>query len=86
MRSVISRDGGTPIEAAVVVEHMPAEHRASHRTARNWGQYPANGAILVLMNPDEADEHCAADEYDRIVRDASVHDHCSLPEFDAVSS
>ena len=64
----------------VVVEVMPYHLRATHRAAHNWGVYPHNGAERVLMDPDEADEHCASDEYDFVVRDAEVHDYATLPE------
>lgn len=56
----------------VVFERMPDCHRSSHRAARNWGVYPANGAERVLMLREDAEAAAAddADEYDHIVRDA----------------
>lgn len=65
----------------VVVEHMPATWRESHRGARDWGQYPSNGAVRVLMTREDAEELVEADsdEYDRILRDATVSDMTRYP-------
>jgi len=57
-----------------LVETMPDCHRGSHREARNWGVYPANGAerhwrclsdaaCIVADDPDE---------YDSIVHELDV--------------
>ena len=65
----------------VVVEHMPAAWRESHRAARNWGQYPANGAVRVLMTREDAEELVEADSdgYDHILRDATLSDMTRYP-------
>jgi hypothetical protein len=58
-----------------VVETMPEHLRESHRSARNFGVWPHNGAERVLMTHDAAamvDED--ADGYTRIVRAATVED------------
>jgi hypothetical protein len=53
----------------VTVEEMPNHLRSSHRTAGNWGVYPANGATRRKVSRREADEivEADADEYDHIV-------------------
>ena len=52
----------------VLIETMPEELRASHRAARNWGEYPHNGAERRRVPLDEAKEIEEADpEYDHIV-------------------
>ena len=72
----------------VVVERMPDYLRDSHRAARNWGRYPANGAERVIVErsateqwthgvDDDGDDAWAsieADEYDHIVCDATTAD------------
>ena len=60
----------------VVVEHMPESWRESHRAARNWGQYPSNGAVRVVMAREDADELIGRDidGYDCILRDATISD------------
>ena len=65
----------------VVVEHMSAAWRESHRGNRNWGVYPSNGAVRVLMTREDAEELVEADsdEYDRILRDATVSDMTRYP-------
>lgn len=57
----------------VVVEHMPAYYRESHRAAHNWGTYPHNGAERYLMPRKDAEivVKLDSDGYDRIVRDAA---------------
>ena len=64
----------------VVVEHMSAAWRESHRGG-DWGQYPYNGAVRVLMTREDAEELVEADsdEYDRILRDATVSDMTRYP-------
>lgn len=44
-----------------VVQTMPQEHRASHRAAGNWGRYPHNGAVRVIMEAEEAASLIACD-------------------------
>jgi hypothetical protein len=63
-------------EDLVVLESMPEQHRASHRAARNFGVYPANGAERYVMPRVEAEEVVESDEdgYDRVVRDATPAD------------
>ncbi len=46
----------------VIVEVMPDHLRGSHRAARNWGQYPFNGAERQRMNRTEAEELVRNDE------------------------
>lgn len=59
-------------ERLVVLESMPAQYRDSHRAARNWGSYPANGAQRFVLPRVDAEEIVESDSdgYDRIVRDA----------------
>lgn len=56
-----------------LVETMPDCHRESHREARNWGTFPANGAerhwrclndaaCIVADDPDEYDNIVRRDE------------------------
>lgn len=56
-----------------LIEIMPEYHRASHRAARNWGVYPANGAERYLVSSDEflPDD---GGEYNRVVREATADD------------
>lgn len=65
----------------VVIETMPDCWRASHRAARNWGRYPANGSERTLVTRAEAEEivDADADGYDHIVRDATREDARSVP-------
>ncbi len=59
----------------VVVETMPEYIRASHQAARNWGSYPANGAERSVMSREDAESLVDEDDdYDHIVRDATVKD------------
>lgn len=57
-----------------LVETMPEHLVASHKQARNWGEYPLNGAEREWMTEDEAEEivESDADGYARIVRTAEV--------------
>ncbi|OFW65949.1 MAG: hypothetical protein A2Y74_05295 [Actinobacteria bacterium RBG_13_63_9] len=57
----------------VLVETMPAHLRDSHRTCRNWGEYPGNGAVRTRRNLAEAAEIAAADdEYDHLVAGSEI--------------
>ena len=60
----------------VIIETMPDCHRASHRAARNWGTYPANGATQEVMLREDAEQIVADDEdgYAEIVGDADHDD------------
>ena len=52
----------------VLVEVMPAHYRESHRAAGNWGQFPFNGAVRMLV--DEAEAEALLDDpdgYNRIL-------------------
>lgn len=54
-----------------LLERMPECHRASHRAAKNWGEFPHNGAERVRMQLAEAERVSFADlEYDHIVADS----------------
>jgi hypothetical protein len=54
-----------------LLERMAERHRASHRAARNWGEYPANGAERVRMPIQMAERLSESDqEYDHIVPDS----------------
>lgn len=55
-----------------LIETMPDYLRASHRAARNWGTYPANGAERSIV--DEGDLPDGSDEYDHVVREATPAD------------
>lgn len=46
----------------VTIEEMPDCWRDTHREARNWGQYPLNGAERREVTREEAEEIIAADE------------------------
>ena len=37
---------------AVLIEYMPAQHRASHAAAGNMGRYPLNGARRVWASAE----------------------------------
>jgi hypothetical protein len=54
-----------------LIETMPEQHRASHRAADNWGRYPDNGAERLIVTENELPEQ---DEYDHLVRGATVKD------------
>ena len=54
--------GQVPLpQEQVTLETMPDCHRASHRAARNWGRYPANGAERSRVSREEAGAIVAAD-------------------------
>jgi hypothetical protein len=55
-----------------LIETMPAHLRESHRAARNWGIYPANGAERSIV--DEQGLPNEGDEYDHVVRVATPAD------------
>lgn len=55
-----------------LIETMPDHLRASHRAARNWGTYPANGAERSIVG--EAELPDGSDEYDHVVRVATAKD------------
>lgn len=55
-----------------LIETMPDHLRESHRAARNWGIYPANGAERSIV--DEASIPSDDAEYDHVVRVATPHD------------
>jgi hypothetical protein len=55
-----------------LVETMPEHLRSSHRAARNWGAYPANGAERSIVG--ECDLPDPDDEYDHVVREATPAD------------
>jgi hypothetical protein len=55
-----------------LIETMPAHLRDSHRAARNWGRYPANGAERSIV--DEGSLPDEDDEYDHVVREATERD------------
>lgn len=49
----------------VTVEWMPAHLRAAHAAADNWGSYPHNGAVRLLIASACADRlRCTGDDYD----------------------
>lgn len=51
-----------------VVETMPEHLRHDHRAARNWGQYPLNGAERSVVLTDDVDDYITDDgEYDHVV-------------------
>lgn len=54
-----------------LIETMPDQFRASHRAARNWGCYPANGAERSIVDESSLPE---SDEYDHVVRVATPAD------------
>lgn len=60
----------------VVLETMPACHRASRRFLYTWGNYPMNGAKRTVMPRNEAEDIVACDEdgYAHIVRTATEED------------
>lgn len=72
----VSSDSAALPADAVIVETMPDHLRGSHRAARNWGIYPHNGAERCIMSRADAEALCEADadEYDNIVRDATLAD------------
>jgi len=62
------------LAAFALVETMPEQHRESHRAARNWGTYPANGATREWMRTGDAEQTVEDDEddYAKIVRYADL--------------
>jgi hypothetical protein len=62
--------GSYSLSEYVLVETMPDHLRGSHRAARNFGAYPANGSIREWVNATEAEELVENDPdgYNRIVR------------------
>lgn len=60
----------------VLLERMPEHYRDSHRAARNWGRYPANGAIRVVVSTEWAEQDVSedGDGYNHVVRDADAGD------------
>lgn len=64
-----SLEGWTTHREFVLLEEMPAQHRASHRAAGNWGRYPGNGAVRRWCARDEAQLAIAGDpdKYAKIV-------------------
>lgn len=59
-------------EGDVVLETMPDQHRSSHRAANNFGSYPHNGAVRVVIDRESAETAVAIDPdgYTWIVREA----------------
>jgi hypothetical protein len=60
-----------------LIERMPAHLCASHRAAGNWGDYPHNGAVRVVVVGGAAlaaDCYLAHNGYDHAVRDATAAD------------
>jgi len=57
-----------------LVETMPDCHRESHRAARNWGSYPANGAERHWRCLADADAIVKddSDGYDHVVRELDI--------------
>jgi hypothetical protein len=58
----------------VTVETMPDHLRESHRAARNWGRYPANGAERTQVTREEAEEIVTddADGYAHIIESSDA--------------
>lgn len=68
-------------EHMVILETMPEQHRESHRAARNWGRYPANGAVRMVATIADASELVDSDPdgYTEIICDADLDDERRLP-------
>jgi hypothetical protein len=67
----------------VLIQVMPRHLIESHRKARNFGGYPANGAERYITTRECAAEVTADAEYDHVVRDATAEDlkkYQRLPE------
>lgn len=60
-------------EDAALVETMPEHLIASHKEARNFGVYPHNGAVRLVMSLSDF-ELLMDGEYDHVVRDAEPTD------------
>lgn len=60
----------------VVLETMPDYLRAQHRAANNFGIYPHNGSVRVVVPREFALQVIAEDDdkYAHIVRDATEED------------
>lgn len=69
-------------EPLFVVEVMPESLRDDHRKANNWGRYPHNGAIRMVCTEAEASELCDGDEYNEIIREASLEDERGMRRYD----
>lgn len=61
-------------EKKIVVEIMPDCWRDSHRAARNWGEYPHNGAERYAVDPAEV-EDLIEPEYNHVVQGADPSDY-----------
>ena len=68
------------MSALVLLEVMPAQHRASHTAAGNRGSYPANGAERYLVGREAAEALVECDgEWVTIKRDAKASDEGRYP-------
>lgn len=61
-----------PSGTLLLIETMPAHLVASHKAARNFGSFPANGAERSLV--DAADTYLTDNGYDHVVRVATARD------------
>lgn len=62
--------GGT----LLLVETMPAHLVASHKAARNFGSFPANGAERAIVDAADVDTYLDDNGYDHVVREATARD------------
>jgi hypothetical protein len=71
----------------VLLEYMPAHLAASHEAAGNWGRYPDNGAVRIVMRRDDADAEVKGDIYGyaRVVRDVPEPEAQRLGVCDEIS-
>lgn len=60
-----------------LIERMPAHLCASHKAAGNWGDYPHNGAVRVVVVGGYAvaeDCYLTPNGYDHVMRSATAAD------------
>jgi hypothetical protein len=62
-----------------LIETMPAHLCSSHQAARNWGDYPVNGAQRRIVNGDGTDS-LSDNGYDHVVRTATPKDELTYAE------
>jgi len=59
----------------LLIETMPSHLVASHKAARNFGSFPANGAERLIVDAADVDTYLDADNgYDHVVRVATSRD------------
>jgi hypothetical protein len=63
-----------PSGTLLLVETMPTHLVASHKAARNFGSFPANGAERAIVDAADVDTYLDDNGYDHVVRAATARD------------